>query len=434
MNVKRLLMLIIAVLLPTIAFAQSNDLAYMQRTNEAANLCNQALHLMNNQDYAQALDVLNKACLLDPNRNSANIHTNLGGSFRGTGKLDQSIAEYTKALEFDPNSLSARRGLANSLCARGIELYKAQQYDQAKPMFEQALAIKDVPASDLANFHIGYGRLYQEMGNYEEAINQNKIALDCAPQSKNALRNLGVCYEHVGDIDQAKHYLAKYAQDFPNEPNRNLVLATLDELDHAKISIDEDKNSSDYLTAAMIEGGEIWPKNTMPLKVYIPSQADLPGFRNSFVEILKDSFDQWANAANNYLSWRMTSNSKEADIVCCWTNSSKDLRNQSIEQGLTIRECRGPKNSVRMITHVQIILSIIDPMSGQILSDKVMNSLCLHEIGHALGIMGHSSCNNDAMFFSTGPTHTQHNPSPRDITTINRLYKTCRAKPVGQDK
>ncbi len=416
-------------LLPGTVLAQSHDYAYVQKSNEAGTLCNQATNLMHAGNFDQALDLYKKACLLDPNANSVNVHTNLGILFETTGKWDDAIAELNKALQINPDMLTAKRGLASSLCAKAIELTKANQYDDAKALYEQALAIKDIPASDLANLHTCFGGLLERMGNFDAALEQHKISLDLDPQNKNTIYNLGCCYEHIGDVEQAKKYLTKYVSDFPNEPNRNVVLATLNSLNRSQTPLPrEDKDSPDYFKDIIADRVELWPKKAMPLKIFIPSGENIPGFRNSFTQILITSFNDWISAARNYLSAQTVSNPADADIVCTWTSTTKDLTLQGAEQGEAHRLYVRGKHGLCRLTHAEIRLCFIDPTTGAILSDKVMAALCLHEIGHALGLKGHSANNDDVMFFATGETYSLRKLSARDIATINRLYETYQAK------
>ena len=68
--------------------------------------------------------------------------------------------------------------------------------------------------------------------------------------------------------------------------------------------------------------------------------------------------------------------------------------------------------------------------NGNYFSDKELYNTILHEIGHALGIMGHSYSSDDLMFMSTIPEFniTRYRSSFQylsqdDINTIKLLYK-----------
>jgi cell division protease FtsH len=55
------------------------------------------------------------------------------------------------------------------------------------------------------------------------------------------------------------------------------------------------------------------------------------------------------------------------------------------------------------------------------LSDDDKKKIAIHEIGHAIGVLGHSNSINDLMYYSTASTKNT-SPSLRDIDTVNKLY------------
>ena len=68
--------------------------------------------------------------------------------------------------------------------------------------------------------------------------------------------------------------------------------------------------------------------------------------------------------------------------------------------------------------------------NGNYFSDKEIYNTVLHEIGHALGIMGHSYSSDDLMYMSTQPDtmYTRYRSdfqyiSQQDLNTVNLLYK-----------
>ena len=77
-----------------------------------------------------------------------------------------------------------------------------------------------------------------------------------------------------------------------------------------------------------------------------------------------------------------------------------------------------------------IILYSKDPF-GNFFSDKELYNTILHEIGHALGIMGHSYSSEDLMYMATDNDSNFYAPyrssfqylSSKDINTIKLLYK-----------
>jgi len=56
------------------------------------------------------------------------------------------------------------------------------------------------------------------------------------------------------------------------------------------------------------------------------------------------------------------------------------------------------------------------------LSEEEMKKTCLHELGHAMGLQGHSTNNHDIMFFAMSTT-VWPVISRRDKATLFRVYE-----------
>jgi predicted Zn-dependent protease len=57
------------------------------------------------------------------------------------------------------------------------------------------------------------------------------------------------------------------------------------------------------------------------------------------------------------------------------------------------------------------------------ISDVLVGKLVLHEIGHTLGIVGHSDNRDDIMFYSIDVSPREGRVSERDVKTLSELYK-----------
>ncbi len=75
------------------------------------------------------------------------------------------------------------------------------------------------------------------------------------------------------------------------------------------------------------------------------------------------------------------------------------------------------------IANAKVRICTIDRETGKPLSEDDMKKTSLHELGHALGLRGHSSNNHDIMFYSVSPT-VWPVLSKRDKATLFRLYET----------
>jgi hypothetical protein len=161
-----------------------------------------------------------------------------------------------------------------------------------------------------------------------------------------------------------------------------------------------------------------WPANRMPLKVCIVPASNVQGYQPAFDQVLIKCFQDWGNASGGSVSFKGESDPKAAAIVCTWTSDISKFMNTA-EAGETI--VYGSKNGIQHVT-IQI-LTVPHPMSpGVQLSENRLRWICLHEIGHALGLGGHTRNPQDIMFFSTPLAEVRKELTPRDCSTVQALY------------
>lgn len=169
-----------------------------------------------------------------------------------------------------------------------------------------------------------------------------------------------------------------------------------------------------------------WDTSAFPLKVSIdfPIEDKLPNYYRA--EITK-AFYQWQNATQ-FLKFDFVNNVKDAQIVIKF---------------LPLPENNCTKNGCRYVvayTEPTIKNNILKKMTitlydkdayGNYFSDKELYNTILHEIGHALGIMGHSYSTDDLMFMSNeeeqNSIYTRFRSrfqyiSSKDINTVTLLY------------
>lgn len=144
----------------------------------------------------------------------------------------------------------------------------------------------------------------------------------------------------------------------------------------------------------------------MPVRVWIQ-----PG--SKYTETVVKAFNEWQYVSKNKIRFISTKSEAQGQILV-YFKESMDFSNKNAVGYTTYPACSGKyfvgKSNIYLQTRVR----------GQIASQKEMYGVALHEIGHALGIMGHSKNNNDIMFPTTNiiGVHT----SRRDVNTIMHIY------------
>ena len=222
---------------------------------------------------------------------------------------------------------------------------------------------------------------------------------------------------------KVQKYMFEIAESKENDSARQLA-----ELEISKWQDNIISNIGDnYIEQEPLDNRIIrWDEKTFPLKIAITdnSNIELPPYYR--VEIL-EAFAQWQSSVN-FLKFEEIQNSKDADIVVDIVPLP-----DNVCEGQVCRYVVGyttPKYNGAKLKKMIISLYDKDPY-GNYFSDKELYNTILHEIGHALGIMGHSYSSEDLMYMTTESNNSFYAPyrssfqylSSQDINTINLLYK-----------
>jgi tetratricopeptide (TPR) repeat protein len=113
----------------------------------------------------------------------APVNVTLGLIHTGTGRYDEAIQQFQRALAADPVSAAAYRGLAKSYESMG-------RLKEAESTYQKAIELKP-------DYWAGYndlGAFYYREGRYEDAATQFRQVLDLTPDNYRGYRNLGGIY------------------------------------------------------------------------------------------------------------------------------------------------------------------------------------------------------------------------------------------------
>lgn len=125
-------------------------------------------------------------------------HYDLGLALFKSGRNDEAIASYQRALDLKPRYPEAHYNLA-------LALVKSGRTEEATAHYEEALRIKP----DYAEPHNGLGLVLASAGRLPDAISQYEAALRIDPTDAGFHENLGVALFHSGRLDDA---IANYEQ------------------------------------------------------------------------------------------------------------------------------------------------------------------------------------------------------------------------------
>ncbi|MDH5479292.1 MAG: tetratricopeptide repeat protein, partial [Nitrosomonas sp.] len=174
---------------------------------------------------ADALTPLLRAAELSPN--DAEIHNNLGITYKVLEQTDKAESSCRRALQIKPDLAEAHNTL-------GIILYTCNRFDEAEASYREALKLKP----DYACAYNNLSNTLQELSRLEEAEAYSYQALKIKPDYAAAYLTLGNISQHNGRPDEAE---IRYRKALEIEPdyaaahnNLSTTLHDLGRLDEAE--------------------------------------------------------------------------------------------------------------------------------------------------------------------------------------------------------
>ncbi len=304
---------------------------------------------------------------------------------------------------------------ASNLNTEALNLIRANSNEKAIEVLIEALKLDP----ELSQAHHNLGLAYSKIGNGQKAIEELKKAVDLNPQATMSWLTLGGAYQTSGRLDEALEIYKETLKRFPDFPDRaevkGLVSKLKEEAARQKSAGGEDQSDS-YYRQVTTDHPIRWCSNSLPIRVAITDGKEVPNFQPEFIDIAKGSFIDWANASQGRIRLVFVSDPRKADIEVVWTADPKDLPNPA-EAGFADFSYRG-----NCLTKGTIKLLTVSMDRSQTITTKHLRKACLHEVGHILGLRGHSPDPADVMFYSLPVEDKWLMPSSRDVETIVRLY------------
>lgn len=303
-------------------------------------------------------------------------------------------------------------------------LMRAGKYEQVEPILKKALE----GAADNPDILANYALVLVKLGRANEAIPVYEKVARIEPDSESCWIGWSGAYGALGKIEDSLRICKEFLKKFPKSEAFSQMqnqAATLEKevkrlaVARAASGGPESDASHDYFSEAIIGAPHRWNLGA-PLSVFISDGKDVAKWRASFNPILKQAFIDWSERSGGLVKFDFVEDAKDAKIICIWIGDPKLLTNTA-ELGKTDTTWAEDGQLIK----ATVKLSTIIPTNPEmILSDEKLRQTSLHEIGHALGINGHSASPSDAMYFAN---ITVNDPklSERDINTLLRLYNSA---------
>lgn len=165
-----------------------------------------------------------------------------------------------------------------------------------------------------------------------------------------------------------------------------------------------------------------WNTESFPLKIYFEQT------NHSYRDNIKKAFAQWSNASK-FLRFTEVFNPEESDIEIKFKDYDGP-KCTSAACRYTVATTASVTDKYHRLKKMVITFYKANPF-GELFTDTEIYNTALHEIGHALGISGHSDNPADLMYVSNHKVTDVFEPysknifylSKRDLNTIALLYR-----------
>jgi predicted Zn-dependent protease/Tfp pilus assembly protein PilF len=290
-----------------------------------------------------------------------------------------------------PQQQQGPRYQSLALGHQAYDLDQAGQHEQARELLMQAVQLD--PSNEVA-----WGNLMHEtamLGLLQETVQVGQQYLQLHPHGSQYTRVTGM-------LTNAQAELAREGK----------IAQTLGP-----------STDADYLSMTS-ENGVLkhWPFQPTPISVYIEDGSGVKGYSSTFTATMIDSFKEWSNATNNRLVFQPVSSPEQAQIVCSWVDAQEKFPSDFKYGECGFSSPRFHQDGSIIGSHIWILT--MNKTLKRPYSNSAVRGVCLHEIGHTLGLIGHSDKAGDIMYFmGDNEPVTEPHLSYRDINTINRLYE-----------
>ena len=267
----------------------------------------------------------------------------------------------------------------------GMNAYNKGQYDFAKTLFNKAIQVdsKDVNAKYML------AQILIKEKQYSQAKNLYDEIISISPSSKAALLS-----------KNGKKIIDDYLNrnNTANKPEFN-----------KENKLPPPLSEPDYLTNAY-KNGKLYTRNRGVTRIYIDESG------SNYKDLVYSAFDEWQEPLGSALMFRFCGNPDDASIIVSFTSEKSQLSGDKF--GITTSKFNGDT-----ISESKIVILTVNKYGKPLPKNMIYHAL-LHEIGHSIGISGHSLDPNDVM--STGTVVYLPHLSQRDKNTAEELYSRNR--------
>ena len=180
--------------------------------------------------------------------------------------------------------------------------------------------------------------------------------------------------------------------------------------------------SDDYFSRiTMASDGRITRFSHEPISVHIEAPPVPAELQDAYVGNAKYALDQWARCSEEKLRFEL-SDSENADIRISWTDEPLVGEGDPLGEASLVRFDSGD-------FYVEMAILLQDAPSLRAAVHRELKVVLLHELGHAIGLWGHSQDPNDIMYRRSSAIY----PTRRDKNTLLKLLSAPSNRPFHEN-
>lgn len=268
----------------------------------------------------------------------------------------------------------------------------------------------------LPEFLFGIGKAKFEEKDYKTSSEMFRNAYRLKPESREYPYYLALSLSHDKLNFSAQKDLYEISQ---SDSNLKAALYAAKVLSYFRNEIMSRLGDS-YIQQAIHDDQVLrWNLNYLPLKYYVDKSVQVPPY---YLELIQKSFLDWQSVTDGLVRFAPVNNKNDAQIIFTFIdvdNSQCKDSNCEYSVGNTV-----PVTEDNILKYMDVKINIKNNL-GKFFSPAEIYTVMIHEIGHSLGIWGHSDNLNDIMFYSADQKYSIEGVksiSKRDLNTLRLLY------------
>ena len=274
------------------------------------------------------------------------------------------------------------------------------------------------PFSAMYNFNKAK-ELYQS-SNYEQSLPYFERALFASPKDSLMRYTYVLALSKAKPVYSVQKKLYAIANSEPQDEAAKTARAKVLALKFKLLS--EFKNN--YISNA-VYGNDIlrWDIKSFPLRVYFENPDDVPAY---YVNNINKALQVWTSKTN-FVKFTQAKDMQNADIIVSFKDIPQDVCSGNV-CNYAVAYTEPEVSGKSLLKRMHLTFYKTNPKNDRFLESEIFNT-AQHEIGHTLGIMGHSSFPMDLMYSEKDndsnyfPSLTTQHLSRRDLNTLVLLYR-----------